>query len=148
MRRVIAVLVAVLAVASLWYVQAPPRGANAYRERAAMTLETVRSQVQTARVWEQSLDRDDAFRASAAIGFEEAEHDANKAAAKFEGYDPPPGTEDVRSDVSTLATETTTALAELRIAAHDGDWSAVHERARALEPLAVRLERQAAATRP
>lgn len=148
MKGVVAIGIGVAVAAALWYLVAPPRSPDSYREHAAKTLETLRSQVQTARLWEESVQRDDVFRSSATVGFEEAEADANKAASSFEGYEPPAGTEDVRSDVSDIAAETTSALAELRIAARRGDWAAVHERAAPLGPLADRLEALAQAVRP
>lgn len=146
--RVLPAVLAIAIVGSLWWVQAPPRSADSYRERAAATLESLRSHVQTARLWEQSEQRDDAFRTSATVGLEEAEADANKTASKFEGYEPPSGTDDIRSEVSAVATDTTDLLSRLRIAAHRGDWDAVHENARSLEPLAERLEQLAKAARP
>ncbi len=41
-------------VAALWYVTAPPKGVDGYRERAAATAETLVSQVETARLWAES----------------------------------------------------------------------------------------------
>ena len=140
LKPLLGVAVAVLAFASLWYVEAPPRSATAYREEAVNTTETLRSQVQTARIWLRTLDRDDSTRAAAAIGFREAEEDANKATSSFESYDPPAGADQLRSEVTTLASDVTTALAELRIAAHRGQWDALPGRAAPLPELSKRLD--------
>ncbi len=131
---------AVLLFASLWYVEAPPRSASAYREEAVRTTESLRSHVQTARIWLRTLDRDDATRAATSVGLREAEEDANKAASSFESDDPPAGTNALRSELTTLASDVTDALAQLRIAAYRGEWRTIARRADPLPELSKRLD--------
>jgi hypothetical protein len=134
------VLAAVVTVAAVWYVVAPPRSQSAYRERAAQTAESLRSHVQTARLWADAERRGRATREAATIGFDEAETDAQATASTFSAYDPPPGTKDLRTRVTRAATDVKDALATLRIAAHRDAWSRVPAAARPLEELATRLD--------
>ncbi len=131
--------VAVLA-ASVWYVQAPPRTAGDYRERAAMAAETLRSQVETARLWVRELEAGRATRRAAVVGFREAEADAEAAASEFAGFDPRGDTREIRSDLTALGAQVTDALGQLRIAAQDGRWNALPALAGPLPELARRLE--------
>ena len=139
-KPVVAVAVGLVVLASLWYVQAPPRSAGAYRERAVMTTETLRSQVQTARIWLRALADDKSTRPAATVGFREAEEDAHKAASAFERYDPPTGTDALRARVTSLAGEVTDCLAQVRIAAHRGEWRQLQQRRDPLAELSRRLE--------
>ncbi len=139
-KPVLVVAVASLILASLWYVQAPPRTAGAYRERAVKTAESLRSQVQTTRIWLSSLADDESTRPAASVAFREAEEDADKAAATFARYDPPVGTDALRSRLTSLATEVTDALAQVRIAAHRGRWEKLPERRGSLAKLSKRLD--------
>jgi hypothetical protein len=125
---------------SLWYVNAPPRSPAAYRERAATTVATLRSQVQTARMWAREVGVGRATHPAAKVGLEEAEEDAAAAAASFERLDPPAGTREARVRVTAAAGEVGDVLAALRIAAHDGAWGDVQAAASALLGLAARLE--------
>lgn len=133
--------VAALIAASAWYLQAPPRGPEAYRERAAATAEALRSHVQTALLWAATERRGDATRRAATVGFEEAETDAVASAATFAGYDPPPGTRELRAAVTRVADETVAALADLRIAAARGEWERIAKVTAPLGDLAERLDR-------
>lgn len=132
--------IAALVLAALWFVHAPPRSPGAYREQAANTVEKLRSQVQSARLWVREVEAGRVLHPSATVGFQEAESDANKAVSEFEGYDPPKRTRDLRTAVSSLGTETTTALAELRIAAHRGEWQHLRSVAAPLAGLSARLD--------
>ncbi len=131
---------AVAVLASLWYVEAPPRTVGDYRERTAMTAEALRSQVETARLWVRELEDGNATREAATVAFREAERDATAAAAEFAAWDPRGGTRGIRSDLTTVASDVTDALAELRIAAEDGRWDKVAALAEPLPGLAERLE--------
>ncbi|MDQ3934840.1 MAG: hypothetical protein M3340_09460 [Actinomycetota bacterium] len=146
--RAIYVLAAILAAASVWYVQAPPRSPETYHDRAVETVEALRSQVQTARIWVRSAEDGETTREAATVGLREAEEDARKAASTFEGYDPPEGTEDLRTRVSALATETTGALARLRIATAQEDWDELTRLAEPLPGLADRLAELDKAAKP
>jgi hypothetical protein len=72
--------------ASLWYMEAPPRTVGDYRERAAMTVERLRSQVQTATLWVGEVEEGNATREAATVAFREAEKDAAAAASEFAGW--------------------------------------------------------------
>jgi len=132
--------VGLVMLASLWYVQAPPRSAGAYRERAADAADALRSQVQTTRIWLRTVARDESTRQAASVGFREAEEDAAAVAAAFEGYDPPSETDALRQAVSRAGDRTVASLAEVRIAAHRGEWQALPRRRDALAELARRLD--------
>ena len=126
-------------VAALWYVTAPPKGVDGYRERAAATAETLVSQLETARLWAESEGEGKALRATVLVGFEETEKDAEAAAAQFEGYEPPDGVAALREDLTSLAAEATEALSALRIAAQQERWGDVPELARPLPRLSEQL---------
>jgi hypothetical protein len=125
--------------AALWYVTAPPKGVDGYRERAAATAETLVSQLETARLWAESEEEGKALRTTVLVGFEETEEDAEAAASQFEGYEPPDGVGDLREELTSLATEATQALAALRIAAQQERWEDVAELAHSLPGLSERL---------
>jgi len=147
-RAFFAALGVAVVVAALWYVVAPPRGVDGYRERASSTAEALRSQVQTARIWLRTVARDDTLLTSASVGLWEAEEDASAVASGFEGYDPPRGADELRADLSGLADETTSALGDLRIAAHRGDWGTLPRLAEPLPRLADRLQALARRAQP
>lgn len=125
--------------AALWYVTAPPKGVDGYRERAAATAETLVSQLETARLWAESEEEGKALRTTVLVGFEETEEDAEAAATRFEGYEPPDGVGNLREELTNLATEATEALAALRIAAQQERWEDVRELSRPLPGLSERL---------
>lgn len=134
------VAVGLLILGSLWYVHAPPRSADDYRERAVKTTETLRSQVQTTRIWLRTIADDRSTRSAASVGFREAEDDASRAASTFENHNPPHGTDSLRRQVSALAGDVTDALAQVRIAAHRGQWRELPDRGAALAELSKRLD--------
>jgi hypothetical protein len=145
--RLLAVLAGVLVVASVWYVTAPPRGVADYRERAAQTADKLRSHVQSARLWVRTLDGDRTLRSSAAVGFREAEDDAVTDASRFAGYDPPAGTDGLRSDLTKLSSDVEDALAALRIVTQRDEWSRVPATGAPLAELSKRLDRFAKGAR-
>ena len=65
-----------IVAAAVWYVSAPPKGSDGYRERMAEVTRTLRSQVQSARIWAQTFDDGNAMRAATTVGLEEADSDA------------------------------------------------------------------------
>ena len=66
MRRIAVTVAVVLAVlSSLWFGHAPPRSVSAYRQQAVQTVEFLRSQIQTARLWVGAVARDDTTRQAA-----------------------------------------------------------------------------------
>lgn len=111
--RLIALVAGALVVASLWYVQAPPRGAAAYRERAAETAGALRSHVESARLWIAALADGEVTRAATTVALEESEADARGAASAFAAYDPPPGTGALRRELVALGEEAAGVLAAL-----------------------------------
>lgn len=127
--------------ASLAYVTAPPKGLDGYRERAAATAETLVSQVETARLWSDTYRAGKATTAATLVGFEEAEEDADAAATKFEGYEPPDGGLRYRRELTALAAEVTVALSQLRIAAQQERWEDLAALSAPLAGLAERLSR-------
>ncbi len=151
MRRtwaVVGVAVGGLVLASMWYVQAPPRTVGDYRERAAMTVETLRSQVESARLWVRTLEQERTTRQAAAVALREADEDASAAASEFAGWDPRGDTRALRSEITALAADVTKALAALRISAEDGQWAALPQLAAPLPRLSDSLERLARRTDP
>ncbi len=136
-------LLVLLILAALWYVQAPPRTGGDYRERAAMTLETLRSQVQSTSLWIRELENERTTRQAASVAFREAEDDASAAVSDFAAWDPVGNTQGLRRDITAVGSDVTDALAAVRIAAEDERWDTLPELARPLPPLANRLERLA-----
>lgn len=141
MRKLLAALAAIaVAAGCLWYLSAPPKGIDSYRERAASTLESLHSQVQVARIWSETVSEGRATTQAALVGLQEAERDASSAASQFERHEPPFGGLELRTRLSALATKTTTALGDLRIAAEQERWDEVPRLTQPLRELAPRLE--------
>ncbi|MBD0338984.1 MAG: hypothetical protein ICV67_06845, partial [Thermoleophilia bacterium] len=105
-----------------------------------MTAETLRSQVETARLWVREHVRGNVTGQAVRVSLGEAERDAAAATSRFAGWDPRGETRAVRSEVAALGTDVTETLARLRIAAEDGRWDALPALARPLARLSVRLE--------
>jgi hypothetical protein len=147
-RSVGAVLVVVLVGLTVWYVSAPPKGSDGYRERMGETTRTVRSQVQSARLWAAAFTAGDSLSAPTAVALEEADQDASAAASQFESYEPPDGVIALRARFVSLASEATGALADLRIAAQREEWRRLGVLAEPLDALAVRLARFERRARP
>jgi hypothetical protein len=144
----VALLAAVALVASIWYLQAPPRTEKAYAERAAATADALRSHVQSDRLWIGALEDGRTTRQAATVAFEEAEADAHSTAARFSGWDPPAGAgaDELRADLVELASAATSALSAVRIAAHRGEWEDLRRFDAPLERLAARLDELARRT--
>jgi hypothetical protein len=140
-------LIAVVA-AALWYVSAPPKGKDGYLERVASTAETVRSQVQSARIWIETHGDGEAMGAATLVGLEEADEDAQSALSEFEGYEPAQGTLAVRDELVRLASAATDKLEAIRISAQLEDWDEVERVADELPPIADRLDVLEERTRP
>ena len=140
MRRLAALIGAVLVVASVWYVQAPPRTAAAYRDEAKRTAETLRAQVETARLWIESVHDGSATHQAATVAFQETEADAIAAASGFAAHDPPSDTDALRRDLTALGDDVESALGDLRILAHRERWAELPERPTRLAELSRRLD--------
>ncbi len=133
------VFTAVVVVAALWYVTAPPKGVDGYRERLASTTETLRSQVQIARIWAEALTDDKATKPAALVGFRETESDAQSAISEFQAHEPPSGVLGLRAEFVSLSAHVLDPLSALRIAAEQERWDEVGRIARPLPGLAERL---------
>jgi len=147
MRRIIWLLASLVVVASLEYAVAPPRSAPAYSQRASSTLELLRSQVQTARLWIDAVEAGQVTRPAASVAFTEAEEDARTQAGAFAAYDPPEPlerTEPLRKLVTTAGDDTVSLLGEVRVAATTDQWGRLNELAPRLDEAQQRLEQQAA----
>jgi hypothetical protein len=139
-RRVLALVAAALLVAlALWYGQAPPRSSETYRKRAEETVQAMRSQAQVVTFWVQAASAGRVTREAATVGIEDAEGDAGATAAEFAGWDPPADLAGLRGEVTDAGADLTAALADVRIAAHHGQWGRLSEAAGQLDPLADRL---------
>ena len=103
--------------AVLWYVSAPPKGTDGYLERVAATSETVRSQVQTARIWVETHSDGEAMAAATLVGLRETEEDGKSALSEFEGFEPAPRTLATRDDLIRQASAAIDRLGAMRIAA-------------------------------
>ena len=121
-KPVLAVAVGLLALASLWYVQAPPRSDSAYRERAVKTAEMLRSRVQTTRIWLRALADDEATTPAASVAFRESEEGASKAASSFERVEPPAGTDAVRAQARASAAAAPRRARRRSVAAPGRPW--------------------------
>jgi hypothetical protein len=75
------------------------------------TVEFLRSQVQTARLWVEAVGRNDATHPAASVALQEAENDASATAGRFTGWDPPAGADGIRDTVTSLGDEVIQALA-------------------------------------
>lgn len=141
MRRVIlAGVLALSLLGALWYGHAPPRSVTAYDHRAAQTVEYLRSQVQTARLWAGAVARGDATHQAVRVSLIEAEADATATTNRFAGWTPPAGG-GVRDAVLALAQRVVEALAQLRIVAEQDRWPELSAAMQPLSDLATQLER-------
>ncbi len=141
-RRLAAVLGAVaLAAATLWYLTAPPKGVDGYRDRAASTMETIHSQVQLARIWVETEQDGESTKPAVLVGLQEVERDAAGAASRFEGHEPPSQLLGLRAEFTSLTTEVSDALSALRVAAQQEEWERLGELSEPLPELADRLKR-------
>ncbi|GGL39194.1 hypothetical protein H9L10_13120 [Phycicoccus endophyticus] len=139
---------ALVACACLWYLVRPPRTVGEYRQEAHQTLASLASEVATARMWADHLDRGDAPLTTTRLGLAEMESDATEAVRQFEAYQPPVGAASVRARVSGLGGRSVAALAQLRIAARSGRPEEVVRRGRDLRGLSRDLEAATRAVAP
>ena len=140
-KTVVSILLVLATGGILWYVMAPPKGVDGFRERSASTAESLRSQVETAAIWAETVAKGDATHAAALVGFEEAEHDASSAISSYETYEPPDDVLPLRAKLIGLASEVTDALGALRIAGQQEDWAEVPALAEPLPRLSADLRR-------
>jgi hypothetical protein len=139
-RRVLAlVAVVLLTAAALWYVQAPPRSPDSFRERTEETALTMRSQAQVTTFWVQAVSAGRVTQQAATVGIEDAERDAQATSARFAGWDPPPDLSNLATQLAGTGSDLVAVLREVRIATHRGDWAQLPATAAQLGPLADRL---------
>ena len=132
--------VILIATAAAWYLSAPPKGEDGYRERAASTAETLRSQVGVVRIWVDAVTDAKVTHAAAEVGLEQAESDAVAATGQFERYEPPSGVVAVETEFSSLAAAVSDALTALRAAAQQEEWDRLGDLARPLPQLGRQLD--------
>ena len=141
LKRAGAIAAAVATVAAIWYVEAPPRSEREYGERAVLTAELLRSQVESARLTVRAVREQRTTHALAVVLLRDTDRDATATERDFLAWNPPAGAaRGVRADVATLASDVTSALGELRIAAEDGRWKRLEAFARPLPDLRERLD--------
>ncbi len=136
-----AMLAVALVAASFWYVTAPPKGLDGYRERAGQRLETIRSQVQSSRIWLESLDDEEATRSATLVGLREAERDSSESQSDFQEQEAPDGTARLRARFGDVASRAVDALRALRVAAEQERWDELPRLAEPLPRIAADLER-------
>jgi hypothetical protein len=139
-RRVVVPALAAVLVAAVWYGQAPPRSVGAYRQRAVETAEFLRSQAAAGELWVRAVSDGRVTHQAATVAFEELETDANSTEARFAGWDPPPGSTDLRTRVTGLGGTVSDRLADLRIASHADRWADLPALAAALASAAEPLD--------
>jgi hypothetical protein len=132
--------VILIATAAVWYLSAPPKGEDGYRERAASTAETLRSQVEVVRIWVDAVTDAKVTHAAADVGLEQAESDAVAATSQFERYEPPSSLVGLETEFSSLAATVSDALTALRAAAQQEEWERLGDLARPLPQLALQLD--------
>lgn len=144
----IAAAVALAVAACFWYVTAPPKGVDGYRQRAASALETVNSQLQSARIWVETYQDDESTKAATHVGLEEAERDASETASDFEEHEPPSGVLELRSRFDDVTARAVDVLSSLRVAAEQERWEELPSLAEPLPHLASEVERLERQARP
>ena len=117
LRLAVVVLVAATACAG------SSRSLADYREKAANTAEAMTSSLETARIAIEASLRGKTLSRYLSLVLSESEVDARSIAESFERVQPPGGAEtgELRAGLTTLLTECTSILADLRIAAYRGD---------------------------
>jgi hypothetical protein len=98
------------------------RGASDFQKKAVATTEHVRSSVRTVELAVQAAKDDDAFGPYLSRLISQAEDDAGSALNGFESIQPPsPEGDQLRDDVSQLASDAIDLIAQARIAIRRGD---------------------------
>jgi hypothetical protein len=140
-RSIVWLLAIAVGAVSVWYLTAPPRDEGAYRERAARAVQTLDAQVRTATLWSDALREGKTLSTSARVGLEDNARQAEKATARFEGYEPPRGTDRLRARFTDLASRVTDELSAVEISARRGEWEEVEAARPRLRRLALELGR-------
>lgn len=125
--RFVAACVLVLLVAgSVWWGIHPPRDPSAYREESTRTVQLLRSQVETARLWIEGVRDDRVTRTAASVALTEASTDASNQRSSYSSLDPN-GTASTHtwSRVSSMADRVAAVLGDVRVAARAGRWDDV-----------------------
>jgi hypothetical protein len=144
----ITIAIALAVAGSLWYVTAPPKGDDGYRQRAASALETIHAQIQSARIWVETFEDAQATAAATQVGLEEAERDASETASDFERHEPPTGALELRSQFSSATDRAVAELGALRVASEQERWEDLGRLAEPLARRAAEIERLERAARP
>lgn len=122
--RFAAAWVAVLVLGgSIWWGIHPPRTEHSYRQESAHSLQLLRSHVETARLWLDSVDAGKATSAAAEVALTETETDAERRAGSYSSYQPPDeAASKIRTRVTSLAARVVATLGEIRVDAQAGRW--------------------------
>lgn len=92
-RRFVVTWVLVLALGGcVWWGIDPPRTQHAYRRESASTLQLLRSDVETAKLWLTSYAEDKVTSPATKVALTETETDANRRSSSYSSYQPPPAT--------------------------------------------------------
>lgn len=119
----------------------PTRTADDYTLKATSTADAVLSAVRTAELTARAASDGRTFGPYTAVTLDDAESGASGAVATFESLQPPGRSSDeLRDELTSITGDATSALATLRITARRGHMDRLASQARALEPIARRLE--------
>ncbi|HVM09670.1 MAG TPA: hypothetical protein VM345_14475 [Acidimicrobiales bacterium] len=120
----------------------PSRTDRDYREKAANAAESMVSVVETARLTVESDARGNSTARYTSLSLSEGEDDASSIAMSFEVVQPPSrDAEQLRTDLSSLFSEVSTVLGDLRIAARAGRGHELPSIAEPLPELTARLKK-------
>lgn len=121
--RFLMAIVALGVAGSLWYGQAPPRSAAAFRQHGQQTATLLLSQTRTASLWIQERQRGRVTDLATGLALQEAESDAATTVSRFSSYDVPgSGSAALRTALMSAAEAAQTGLSQARIAARAGAW--------------------------
>ncbi|KUI04747.1 hypothetical protein AU188_09050 [Mycobacterium sp. IS-3022] len=134
-------LVLLLAV---WYGVWPPRSLSSYRQQAASTVQSWRSQLDSTRLWVGAVEQGRVTKTAAAVAFREAEADSAATLDRFRSYEPPEPVSEalgLRTRVMAVGQQALSLLGNLRINANAGRWNEVTLAAPAMEDISGALQR-------
>lgn len=117
-------LVVVLLGACVWWGVHPPRTEETYRQESAHTVELLRSQVETARIWLEEKDAGKVTTFAVEVALTETETDAESVLSGYAAHQPP-GREAtrLRGDVTALGDRVVALLGSVRVDARAGRWA-------------------------
>jgi hypothetical protein len=109
----------------LWWALHPPRSEDHYRQESADTVELLRSNVETTRIWLDARAVDRTTSNAVEVALTETEGDADRTLSGYTAHQPPsPTTTELRSEVATIGDRVVTLLGQIRVDARSGRWDA------------------------